>query len=146
MSTSIPDDLVVGAHREQAVVAEVTRTQIVQYAGASGDYSPLHTDEPYAVGAGYRSVMAHGMLVMAASELLLADWVGREHLVRFGVRFLSPVWPGDALTAVATVKGVHDEADNTCVDFDVSTTNQDGLVVLSGSASACVNPTGGQHG
>lgn len=146
MSTPIPVDLVLGATRERVVIQEITRTQIVQYAGASGDYSPLHTDEPAALRAGYRSVMAHGMLVMSASEMLLAEWVGRERLVRFGARFLSPVWPGDALTAVAIVKAVYAKAETGYVDFDVRTTNQDALVVLSGSATACVTPTGGKHG
>jgi len=130
------DELVVGCRRELLVIPEVSRTQIVQYAGASGDYSPLHTDEPYALRAGYRGVMAHGMLAMAATERVLAQWLGRDRLVRFGVRFVSPVWPGDALHAAATVRAVRDEPDGRYVDLDVTTTNQDGVTVLTGSASA----------
>lgn len=129
-------DLAVGDRRERVVADELTRTQIVQFAGASGDYSPLHTDEPHAVAAGYRGVMAHGMLVMAATELLLADWVGRDRLVRFGARFVSPVWPGDSLSAAATVRAVRDEPDARYADFDIITVNQDGTTVLAGGASA----------
>ena len=130
--------LVIGASREHTVIPEVTRTQIVQFAGASGDYSPLHTDEAYAVRAGYPSVMAHGMLVMAAAERLLAEWVGRERLMRYRVRFVSPVWPGDSLHAVATVVDVRDSEQSTYVDFEIQTTNHDGVVVLSGTSTARV--------
>lgn len=132
------ETLVVGASREHTVIPEVTRTQIVQYAGASGDYSPLHTDEPYAVRAGYPGVMAHGMLVMAAAERLLAEWVGRQQLVRYRVRFVNPVWPGDSLHAVATVVDVRDSERGKYVDFEILTTNHHGVVVLSGSSTARV--------
>lgn len=132
----VHEDLVVGASHGRTVITEVTRTQIVQFAGASGDYSPLHTDEPYAVRAGYRGVMAHGMLAMAATELLLAEWLGRERLVRYGVRFLNPVWPGDSLHAVATVRELRDEPGARLAEIDILTTNGHGVTVLSGSASA----------
>jgi acyl dehydratase len=130
------DQFAVGASREHTVIAEVTRTQIVQFAGASGDYSPLHTDEPHAVRAGYPSVMAHGMLAMGAAERLLAEWVGRERLMRYQVRFVSPVWPGDSLHAVATVLDVRESPQSSYVDLDVRTINQHGVTVLSGSATA----------
>ena len=110
------DEFTVGDSREQTVIAEVTRTQIVQFAGVSGDYSHLHTDEPRALRAGYPSVMAHGMLAMGAAERLLADWVGRERLTRYRVRFVSPVWPGDSLHAVATVLDVRDKQYRLLVD------------------------------
>ena len=130
------EEFVVGASREYAVIPEVTRTQIVQYAGASGDYSPLHIDEPHAVRAGYPNVMAHGMLAMGAAERLLTEWVGRERLTRYGVRFVSPVWPGDSLHAVATVRDVRDSAHSRYVDLEILGTNQHGVTVLSGSATA----------
>lgn len=126
------EDFVVGASRERTVIPEVTRTQIVQYAGVSGDYSPLHVDEPHAIRSGYPSVMAHGMLAMGAAERLLADWVGRDRLTRYGVRFVSPVWPGDSLHAVVTVREVRDRF----VDLEILGTNQHGVAVLSGSATA----------
>ncbi|MFF3570129.1 MULTISPECIES: MaoC family dehydratase [Nocardia] len=131
-----PGEFTVGSSRRRVVCREISRTQIVQYAGAAGDYSPLHTDEPHAVRAGYRGVMAHGMMVMAATERLLADWLGRDRLAHYGVRFVSPVWPGDSLEAVATVRAVRDDADGRYVELEVVTTNQDGVAVLAGSASA----------
>jgi acyl dehydratase len=125
----------VGERRERVICAELHRTQIVQYAGASCDYSPLHTDEVAAVRAGQPSVMAHGMMVMAASGGVLTDWVGLEALTRFGVRFRAPVWPGDRLVAAVTVTAV--DADGS-VDFRLSTTNQDGTEVVAGTATARV--------
>jgi acyl dehydratase len=123
--------LEVGATRTTVLVEDLTRTRIVQYAGASGDYNPLHTDERFAREvAGYPGVFAHGMLTMGMTARAVTDWVGEQNLTRIGVRFTAQVWPGDTLTAVVTVSAVDgDEA-----TLDVSTTNQDGTVVLSGSA------------
>jgi acyl dehydratase len=91
------------------VVDNLTRTQIVQYAGASGDYNPLHTDEVFATQvAGYPSVFAHGMLTMGMTGRMLTDYVGDGRLTEFGGRFTSQVWPGDTLTATATVTAVEE--------------------------------------
>jgi acyl dehydratase len=127
----------VGDRREAVVVEDLQRTQIVQYAGASGDYSPLHTDEAYATDvAGYPTIVAHGMLTMALTGRLVTDWVGEGHLTRFGTRFLTPVWPGDTLTASATVEAVREAEDGTYVDLALSTVNQEGVEVASGYATA----------
>ena len=84
--------LSVGDRREMVLVDDLTRTQIVQYAGASGDYNPLHSDEVYATQvAGYPSVFAHGMLTMGMTGRLLTDWVGDGRLSRYGVRFVKQV-------------------------------------------------------
>ncbi len=91
-------DLSVGDIREQALTDDLTRTQIVMYAGASGDFNPLHTDEVYTTQiAGYPSVFAHGMLTMGMTGRALTDWVGDGRLTAYGVRFAKQVWPGDAL-------------------------------------------------
>src|SRR5687768_15307331 len=98
------DDVKVGDHREHVVVEDLKRTQIVQYAGASGDFNPLHTDQEFAVKvAGYPGVFAHGMLTMGMTGRVLTEWLGRENLLRFGVRFKAQVWPGDTLTVTAAV-------------------------------------------
>src|ERR687896_2330930 len=98
-------DLRVGDTYNEAVVDNLSRTQIVQYAGASGDYNPLHTDEVFATQvAGYPSVFAHGMLTMGCTGRMLTDLVGDGRLLSFGGRFTSQVWPGDDLTTTATVE------------------------------------------
>ena len=133
--------LEVGATFEATLVEDLKRTQIVQYAGASGDYNPLHTDEVFATQvAGYPSVFAHGMLTMGMTGRLLTDTVGDGRLTRFGGRFTSQVWPGDTLTARARVEAVREEDGQHVVDLSVETVNQDGVTVFSGSATARVDP------
>jgi acyl dehydratase len=123
----------VGDSHEVAIVDDLKRTQIVQYAGASGDYNPLHTDEVFATKvAGYPSVFAHGMLTMGMTGRAVTDLVGVESLVKFGGRFTSQVWPGDTLTVRATVESVDDGV----VSFALSTVNQEGTEVFSGYAAA----------
>lgn len=125
---------------EAVVVDDLTRTQIVQYAGASGDYNPLHSDEVFATQvAGYPSIFAHGMLTMGMTGRMLTDLVGDGRLLRFGGRFTSQVWPGDTLTARATVEDVTEDDRGPVVELSVSTVNQDGKEVFSGYAAARVD-------
>ena len=130
------NDLNIGDTYSECLVEDLKRTQIVQYAGASGDYNPLHTDEVFTTKvAGYPSVFAHGMLTMGMTGRMLTNYVGDGRLTKYGVRFTNQVWPGDTLTATATVESV--EAN--IVRLVVSTTNQDGATVLSGYAEARVD-------
>jgi len=88
----------VGDTYSECVVENISRTQLVQYACASGDYNPLHTDEVYTVqAAGYKSVFAHGILTTGLTGKMLTNWVGDGTLTKFGVRFTNQVWPGDTL-------------------------------------------------
>ena len=130
-----------GDTHEEVVVDDLTRTQLVMYSGASGDYNPLHSDEIYTTKvAGYPSVFAHGMLTMGLTGKMLTNYVGDGRLTKYGVRFTNQVWPGDTLTAKATVVGVRTEAGETFVDLAVETTNQDGKTVVTGSATARIDP------
>lgn len=125
--------LQVGQTFETVVAEDLTRTQIVQYAGASGDYNPLHTDEIYATKiAGYPSVFAHGMLTMGLTGQAIAALAGTESLLRFGVRFTAQVWPGDTLTVRTSVGRITDGE----AEFSVSTVNAEGREVMSGYAHA----------
>ena len=132
-------ELNVGDVYEKEIVNNLTRTQIVQYAGASGDYNPVHTDELYTREiAGYPTVFAHGMLSMGMTGAMLTDYVGDGRLTKYGVRFTAQVWPGDTLTATATVTAIRDEegGNGQVVDLDVSTRNSEGDEVVKGSATA----------
>src|SRR5476651_889351 len=96
--------LKVGETHTARLVEDLKRTQIVQYAGASGDYNPLHTDEVFATqAAGYPSVFAHGMLTMGMTGRMVTDLVGHGRLTEFGGRFTSQVYPGDDLTSTVRV-------------------------------------------
>ncbi|MDA0365354.1 MAG: MaoC/PaaZ C-terminal domain-containing protein [Chloroflexi bacterium] len=131
----------VGDTHEAVVVENLTRTQLVMYSGASGDYNPLHSDEIFATKVGgYPTVFAHGMLSMGMTGRMLTDWVGDGRLTKFGVRFVSQVFPGDNLTAKATVEALREENGEQLVDLALSTVNQDGREVVSGSATARVDP------
>lgn len=133
--------LAVGETHTARIVDDLTRTQIVQYAGASGDYNPLHTDEIFTTKvAGYPSVFAHGMLTMGMTGKMLTDYVGDARLTKYGVRFTSQVFPGDTLDATATVKSVSDKDGVKIAEFDVKTVNQNGVEVLSGYAEARLDP------
>jgi acyl dehydratase len=134
-------ELKVGDSFSCTLVEDLKRTQIVQYAGASGDYNPLHTDEIFTKEvAGYPSVFAHGMLTMGMTGRLLTDTVGDGRLTRYGVRFTAQVWPGDDLSASATVTAIETVNGTPIAEFSVETKNQDGVVVLSGSAAARLDP------
>lgn len=134
-------ELEVGQTHEEVVVEDLKRTQIVMYAGASGDYNPIHTDEVFATKvAGYPTVFAHGMLTMGLTGKMLTNWVGDARLESFGVRFSAQVWPGDTLTARATVTALREENGKHLVDLALSTVNQDGREVVSGSATARIDP------
>lgn len=131
----------VGDTHKERVVENLTRTQIVQYAGASGDYNPLHTDEVYTTQvAGYPSVFAHGMLTMGLTSKMLTNYVGDGRLTKFGVRFTNQVWPGDTLDATATVAAIREEGGQKLVDITLSTVNQDGREVMTGTATARIDP------
>ncbi len=133
------DKLAVGDSQEQVVVENLSRTQIVQYAGASGDFNPIHHDETFATkAAGYPSVFAHGMLTMGLTGRLLTDWLGDGVLREYGVRFVKQVWPGDTLTARGTVKSIESEGDEGIVRIELETTNQKGEAVVKGSAVAAL--------
>ncbi len=134
-------ELSVGDTHTAEVVEDLKRTQIVMYAGASGDYNPVHTDEKFVTEvAGYPTVFAHGMLTMGMTGRVLTDYVGDGRLTEYGVRFVNQVWPGDTLSATVEVTGLREEGGDHLVDLSVTTTNADGASVLTGTATARVDP------
>ena len=116
----------------------LTRTDLVRYAGASGDYNPMHHDEVKATQAGQPSVFGHGMLSMGFLATAITTFVGIGNIVDYSVRFVSQTWPGEELVTKISVTGVRDEGDTHLVDLDVRLTNADGQEKVVGSASALV--------
>jgi acyl dehydratase len=133
-------ELVPGATREQVLTEELTHVQIVQYAGASGDYSPAHSDPRFAQASGYPNVFAPGMLTMGMTGRVLTDWFGDGRLLSYSARFLRQVWPGDRLLARATLTLIEADSEQLVATFTVVTTNQHGDEVLTGGGTARLDP------
>lgn len=132
--------LQVGDTYSEVLVEDLKRTQLVQYAGASGDYNPVHTDEKFVTEiAGYPTVFAHGMLTMGMTGMLLTNYVGDGRLTKYGVRFVNQVWPGDTLTGTAEVVEIREEGGAQLVDLKLTTVNQDDTPVLTGTATARID-------
>ena len=133
-------DIKVGDTHTEVLVEDLRRTQIVQYAGSSGDYNPVHTDEKFVTEvAGYPTVFAHGMLTMGMTGMLVTNYVGDGRLTKYGVRFVNQVWPGDTLTGTAEVAEIREEDGQALVDLTITTVNQDDVPVLSGTATARID-------
>jgi len=129
-------ELKVGARRDQVVIENILRTHIVKYAGASGDFNPIHHDDTFAQKVGYPSVFAHGMFTMGLTAKMLTDWLGPVALRKYGVRFTKQVWPGDTLTAHGEVTKVEEEGGRKLATIRVWTTNQKDETVIEGEAVA----------
>ena len=133
------DALSVGDEKREEFPA-LTRTMFVKYAGASGDFNPMHHDDTIATQVGNPSVFGPGMLTMGLAARVVKDWFGPEAVRRFQVRFSKQVWPGDSLTATATVEAVREVDGTWFADLSVVTLNQDGDMVIKGSATARLDP------
>lgn len=114
----------------------LTRTDLVRYAGASGDYNPMHHDEVKARAAGMPSVFGHGMLSMAILGRAITDWLGAGSVRGYRVRFVKQTWPDDTLTTHVTITDVRDEDGATVVDLDCRLLNGDDEPVVTGTATA----------
>lgn len=117
----------------------LTRTDLVRYAGASGDYNPMHHDEVKATAAGMPSVFGHGMLSMALLGRAVTDWVGPDAVRRYAVRFVKQTWPDDTLTTRVVVTDVRDEDGSRLADLDCQLLNQDDEPVVAGSATVATS-------
>ncbi|MER7750524.1 MaoC family dehydratase [Kitasatospora sp. NPDC097643] len=103
----------------------VTRATLVQYAGASGDFNPIHWNEKFALEVGLPDVIAHGMFTMAEAIRVVTDWVGDPGaVVEYGVRFTRPVpVPNDGVGAVVEVSAkVAKKLDDRRVQVDLLAT------------------------
>ena len=114
----------------------LTRTDLVMYAGASGDFNPMHTDEIAAQAAGLPSVFGHGMFSMGLLGTALTDYVGVGNLATYKVRFTKQTWPDEVLISTVTVTGKRDEDGRKLIDLECSLANQNGEVKVAGEATA----------
>lgn len=115
---------------------ELTRTDLVMYAGASGDFNPMHHDEVQAKAAGLPSVFGHGMFTMGLLGKALTDYVGIGNLERYSVRFTKQTWPGETLITKVRVARKYDDDGRHKVELACEVVNQDGEAKVQGSAVA----------
>jgi acyl dehydratase len=135
----------VGSEAKPREFGPMTRQMFVRYAGASGDFNPMHYDDELARCAGYPSVFAQGMLTAALLATFATDWLGAHHIRRFGVRFREQVWPGDMLTCSGVVLSRAHEADGARVSVELTGRRQTGDVAITGSAEFLIPLTGSPH-
>jgi acyl dehydratase len=119
-----------------AVSHELTRTDLVMYAGASGDFNPMHHDEVKAKEAGLPSVFGHGMFSAGFLARAVTDYVGVGTLKKYKVRFAKQTWPGETFQTKIAVTAKRKENGSNLVDLDCTLVNQDGEVKVSGEATA----------
>ena len=117
---------------------ELTRTDLVMYAGASGDFNPMHHDEVKAQAAGLPSVFGHGMFSAGFLARALTDYVGVGNLRLYKVRFTKQTWPGEKLTTKVKVAKKYDEHGEHRVDLDCELVNENGEAKVQGVAVAAL--------
>ncbi|MBX7159105.1 MAG: dehydratase [Acidimicrobiia bacterium] len=123
----------VGDSGPELEVGPLTRTDFVRYAGASGDFNPMHHDEVFATSAGLPSVFGHGMFTAGILSRAVAEWVGVENVRGCSARFTERIWPDDVLEVKITVTGKDDAERRIEMDCRVE---RESKVILSGTASA----------
>lgn len=111
---------------------EITHTQLVKYAGASGDFNPIHTVYPVAKKAGLHDVIAHGMLVMGFAGEALTKWFPRKHLRKFDVRFTKMTFPGERLSIFGKIVDEIEKNGEVRLVGELMVKNEQGEMKLNG--------------
>jgi len=126
------DSLQVGDALPPVTKAPITKVQLVRYAGASGDFNPLHTDDRVAQASGMKGVIAQGILIMGFMGQAISGWVPLRDLKRFKVRFKGVTYPGDVITVKAVIKEKRDSKEGLLVQCDIFAEDQNGETKVSG--------------
>jgi acyl dehydratase len=122
------EELSVGSEMPLLVKTPVDHMQLVRYAGASGDFNPLHTDPEVGKKVGIGQI-AHGMLIMGFVGQAITDWIPKKCLKKFSVRFAGMTRPGDTVTVTGKVR---EKADGNKIVCDVQAKNQKEEVLVTG--------------
>lgn len=122
--TTVP--LRVGDRMPDGGSVRITRTDMVRYAGAGGDFNPNHHDEEFARAAGQPSVFSMGLLQGGMAAQRLAQWVGLSNVKEFAIRFTSQVWPDDELAFSGRVEQISEVDGRQVASVTVTATRQTG--------------------
>jgi len=117
------------------LVKQPTARQLVMWAGASGDYNPIHYDKDYALKQGLPGVIAHGQLAGCFLGQMLTDWIGGEgSLKKLSLTYRGMNFPGETLTCKGTVTKKYIDGGQHFVACNIWTENPKGERTLSGKA------------
>jgi acyl dehydratase len=136
------DDVKVGDELPPLVKGPIQQIQLTRYAGASGDFNPIHQDEEFARAAGMGGVFAHGMLSMGFVGQAVTDWAGAGAVRRLGVRFTGIVRLKDTITCRGRVLGKSSKDDVHLVELEVWAENQQAEKVVTGKATVALPSRG----
>jgi acyl dehydratase len=117
----------------------ITQIQLIKYAGASGDFNPIHTIPEYAKAAGLDGTIAHGMLVMGMMGQMITSWVGVKPVKEFSVSFKAITRPGDILTAKGEVKRKFQDEKGKFISCKIHIEDQKGEIKVGGKVTIQVD-------
>jgi acyl dehydratase len=132
------DDVKVGDELPPLVKGPIHQIQLTRYAGASGDFNPIHQDEEFAKAAGMGGVFAHGMLSMGFVAQAVTDWAGAGRVRKIGVRFAALVRLKDVVTCRGRVLATSHKDGVGVVELEIWAENQKGEKVVTGKASVAL--------
>lgn len=112
----------------------ISRSDIVRYAGASGDFNPIHHDHEFALRSGYPDVFSMGMLQAGILATYATDWLGAHAVRRFAVRFVEQVWPGERLRCSGEISAVSSLDVGETVTVRLTCRKESGTVAVLGEA------------
>ena len=136
------DDVTVGDELPPLVKGPIKQIQLTRYAGASGDFNPIHQDDEFARAAGMGGVFAHGMLSMGFVGQAVTDWAGAGTVRKLGVRFAALVRLNDVVTCRGRVVAKSSTAGVHLVDLEVWAENQQAEKVVTGRATVALPARG----
>lgn len=128
-----------GQELDSLTLPAVDRLTLIKYAGASGDYNPIHTVDQMAIDLGLPGLIQHGMLTMAEVGRLFSPYLDHGFLSEFQARFKGMVFLGDVLTVGGKVTGVAETQNGKAYKFDIYSRNQKGEDVATGKATFVVS-------
>ncbi len=132
------EDVQVGDTIPRLITSPVTHLQLVRYAGASGDFNPLHTDPKIGEMIGTGGIIAHGMLIMGFVGRLVSDYVGPAALRKFGVRFKGMTHLDDVITCTGTITEKYEVDGEARIAGKVQAADQNGDIKVMGTFVAAL--------
>ena len=137
------EDIKVGDEMPKLVKGPLQKLQHVMYAGASGDFNPLHTDDDFAKAVGMKDgVITHGMLIMGFVGQAITNWIPKKDLKRFGVRFAGMSKPGNTITVTGKVRDKRSQSGQNQITCDITAMDETGDVKVTGSFDAALPSKG----